>query len=124
MGDSIVQSIDILTAEETYGRNYLEEFRRIVDTYARTATRFLEWGSGHTTLELVQILGTRGGCELFVTIDDYRPYLRELLSRLPSTPVWLDAILESLEGPMTSQIDPQPAYSTRPLMYGAPFDFV
>jgi hypothetical protein len=116
--------VKISTAANTYGSDYLPEFRRIVETYAPAGRRFLEWGSGHTTLELVRILERRGGCDLFVTIDDHKAYLDALLTRLPGVPAWLMPILESRDGPMKSQSDPEPAYSTRPLMFGAPFDFI
>ncbi len=116
--------IRIRSAAEAFGEDYIIEFRRIVDTYASTAKRFLEWGSGHTTLELIRIIEERGGCEFFITIDDSPAYVKELLKNIRARPSWFHVVLDSRDGPRNSDRDPEPAYSTRPLIFGRPFDFI
>jgi hypothetical protein len=119
-----MSEVSIPGATAAFGDDYIGEFRRIVETYASTANRFLEWGVGHSTLELIRIIEERGGCELFVTLDDYQPYLEEILKNIPAIPAWLDIILESRDGPKNGDRDPEPAYSTRPLIFGRAFDFI
>jgi len=108
---------------DSFGRDYLAEFTRVLDRFLRAAPgNILECGAGYTTLELLRRLDANG-CRLFVTIDDNEEYLREVLKHYEFRP-WFRPITESLIGPRMSQSDPELAYSTSPLLLGEVFDFI
>lgn len=107
----------------SFGDDYIDHFNDVLDRYlTKTPGNILEWGSGHTTRELLERLD-RIGCRLFVTIDDDPDYLREVLREVGPRP-WFRAIAESRIGPKLSQSDPALAYATRPLLFDTPFDFI
>jgi hypothetical protein len=108
---------------DSFGRDYLAEFNRVLDRFLRAAPgNILEWGAGYTTLELLRRLDANG-CRLFVTIDDNEEYLREVLKHSEPRP-WFRPITEGLIGPRKNQSDPELAYSTSPLLLGEVFDFI
>jgi hypothetical protein len=122
-GGALMPEINITDVSESYGSTYLPEYRRILSQYCRPKTGyFLEWGAGHTTAVMIDHLD-RIGCNKFVCIDDYRPYLEKVLESLPARP-WLFSVIASREGLMRSQKDPELAYSTHPLTYGEKFDYI
>lgn len=115
--------IDIKDVNESYGHTYILEYKRILAQYCHRETGyFLEWGAGHTTGVMIDHLD-RIGCNKFVCIDDYRPYLEAVLKSMPTRP-WFFSVIASREGLMRSQKDPELAYSTHPLTYGEKFDYI
>ena len=107
----------------SFGDDYLSEFDRVLDRYLATRPGYLlEWGTGHTTLELLPRLD-RIGCRLFVTIDDSRDYVDEVFRGIEPRS-WLRSVVQDRVGPKLSRADPELAYSTYPLLVGHRFDFI
>ncbi len=108
----------------SYGDDYLPRlaeaiFRHIADLRCR---RFLEWGTGLTTLLLWDILNAYGGGEL-ITLDNYRPY-SDAVKKGAGAPIGLDFQVIDLNGPCQSQADKGLNYSTQPLSLAGDFDLI
>lgn len=107
----------------SYGADYLPNFRRAVERHAPPGTRaMLEWGSGLTSLVLLEY-GARWGVELFLTLDNNAEWQRAVFAGR-ETPPWLRAACLDPQGPSQSQSDPGLHYSAFPLGFGRRFDLV
>jgi predicted O-methyltransferase YrrM len=105
----------------TFGPTFLPELLRVIRQHAPQARRFLEWGTGISTLLFARLAGERQGS--VVTIDPETAYARSVMTRLGAeAPVRL--ITADLTGPKLSQEDPELNYSTLPLSLGGSFDFI
>jgi hypothetical protein len=110
-------------ASDAFGTDYLSELRRVIDQYVRPVTRaFLEWGTGNSTLAILQWRDTLA-LDNFFTIDDDQTYLDELVRQLPP---WsgFHPLCADLVGPKASDRDPELNYSTLPLTLASQFDFI
>jgi hypothetical protein len=106
-----------------YGADYLTEMHRVLVQHVKPRTRaYLEWGSGNTTLAIVQMRDTLPVDEFFF-IDDNRNYLEQLVAQFPAWngfhPVYCD-----LTGSMLNDRDQEANYATWPLGLGRKFDFI
>lgn len=107
-------------APDTYGDEYTAEYRRLLRAHVtQPGARLLEWGSGLTT-QMAAEHAEAAGAALLVSVDHTRDYVRALARRLPRRDFlhlwWADLNgAAGLHGP---------AYSTLPLRYGPPFDFI
>jgi len=109
---------------DEYGKSYLSSFRSVIDRFMRIKTgNVLEWGSGHTTRELLNALNQRSGARLFLTVDDNKEYLNAVTADLEQFRFLRPAHL-SLTGPTQGQNDRGPNYSSYPLTLGQQFDFI
>jgi hypothetical protein len=106
-----------------YGSDYMTEFRRIMQDFTVDVTgNFLEWGAGHTTIEIARFAKARGS-NLFLTIDNNVKYLDDVLSSLKEFDFLSGKALD-LTGLCVNQSDRGLNYSTFPLSLGKKFDFI
>ncbi|QKC83753.1 hypothetical protein [Mesorhizobium sp. NZP2077] len=113
----------VVRSSHAYGADYLSEFQRILLQHVKPDTRaYLEWGTGHTTLAILEMRDRLAIDNLF-SIEDSQPFLDQLLPQLPQWsgfhPICLD-----LRGPMFGDRDPELNYSTWPLSLKRKFDFI
>jgi hypothetical protein len=110
-------------SSEAYGLDYLSELRRILTQFVKPVTRlYLEWGSGNTTLAIVEWHNTLP-VDAFYSIDHDSAYLDDLITQIPP---WtgFHPICADLMGPKASDRDPEFNYSTLPLSLASQFDFI
>jgi hypothetical protein len=110
-------------SSDIYGFDYLPELRRILHRYVKPVTRaYLEWGTGNSTLAIIQWRDSLG-IERFYSIDDNADYLAQLV---PQFPQWsgFHSICADLTGPKLSDRDDGLNYSTVPLTLESQFDFI
>jgi hypothetical protein len=108
---------------DAFGPDYLSELRRILQQHVRPVTRaFLEWGTGNTTLAIIQWHDMLQ-VDNFFSIDDNAAYLEDLVRQFPP---WsgFHPIHADLIGPKAGDRDPELNYSTLPLTLAAHFDFI
>jgi predicted O-methyltransferase YrrM len=110
------------TDSSEYGDDYVDEFRRVLDTYAPKAKRFLEWGAGYTTQLLAEHCERTQG-ELLLTVDNNPAYLRDVVKPLAGF-AFLRSKAIDLTGPCTNDRDQGLNYSTFPLSLKTRFDFI
>jgi hypothetical protein len=111
------------TAASAYGSDYISEFSRILDTrLPGPPARILEWGSGLTSLVLVE-KAKRWGTTLFLTMDNNREYQEAVFAGI-DRPDFLQYISLDQQGPTRGQADEGLNYSTFPLSLGEPFDLI
>ena len=113
----------VVRSSHAYGADYLSEFQRILLHQVRPQTRaYLEWGTGHTTLAMLELRNQLAIDNLF-SIEDNQSFLDQLLPQLPQWsgfhPICLD-----LQGPKLGDRDPELNYSTWPLSLKRKFDFI
>ena len=106
-----------------YGRDYISEFRRVIETYVdKDAKHYLEWGTGYTTVVMAEI-AARTGAKKLVTIDSHAKYMQEFV--LPfAHESFLDARALSIDGPCVNDRDTGLNYTSYPLSLGIKFDFI
>jgi hypothetical protein len=107
--------------EGRYGSNFLPELTELIERFAPTASRFLEWGSGESTRALCDIAQKRRD-PIVLSIDDHDAYQRSIAASLPLYPFLHFRCLD-LKGPSKSQDDQYPSYSSYPFLIGLEFDF-
>jgi hypothetical protein len=110
-------------SSEAYGSDYLSELRRILTQFVKPVTRlYLEWGSGNTTLAIVEWRNALP-LDAFYSIDNDGAYLDDLVKQIPA---WhgFHPICADLMGPKASDRDPDFNYSTLPLSFASQFDFI
>ena len=110
-------------SSDTWGLDYLSELRRILEHYVKPTTRaFLEWGTGNSTLAIIQWHDTLA-VDRFFSIDHNAAYLAELV---PQFPKWTGfrSILADLNGPTVDDRDQGLNYSTLPLTLAPQFDYI
>lgn len=123
MPDAVSQTIGgVTTNSHEYGPDYADEFRRVLLTYAPNARQFLEWGAGYTTRLIAEHCARNKG-EYFLTVDDNRDYLRDVITPLLGHR-FVNACAIDLVGPCVNDRDEGPNYSTYPLTLGRRFDFI
>ena len=118
-----IVAFGVTRSSDSWGLDYLSELRRILDQYVKPTTRaFLEWGSGNTTLAIIQWRDTLV-VDRFFSIDDNAAYLAELL---PQFPQWsgFHPMFANLTGPTVNDRDQELNYSTLPLTLESQFDFI
>lgn len=113
---------DYETRSDRYGDDYADEFRRVLATYAANARRYLEWGAGYTTVMTCEHCASVGA-EMFLTLDDNRPYLLDVIEPLRRYR-FLKAGAFGLRGSCETDRDDDWNYSTFPLSYKTTFDFI
>ncbi|SFM79504.1 glycosyltransferase [Methylobacterium pseudosasicola] len=109
-------------AKNRYGADYATEFCDLIQTFAATASTFLEWGSGETTKLLCQIAETRPA-PFVLTIDHNLIYQKTVAELLPRYE-FLHLRCFDLQGPSYCQADTFPSYSSYPKTLGLTFDVV
>ncbi len=105
-----------------YGRDYADEFRRVLSTYASCAKTFLEWGAGYTTKITLEHIGNKN-CDLFLTIDENAEYLSDIVENHTGVP-FLKAKALPTTGFCKDDRDADLNYSTYPLSMRTTFDFI
>src|SRR5262249_18817715 len=101
-----------------FGRRYMTDFRRILETYVAANTRnILEWGSGLTTQMLAAFAETLPCVELLLTIDEKADYQQAIFAARVR-PAFLKEVALGLRGPSRGRADPELAYATYPLGLG------
>ncbi len=108
------------TLKGRYGNSFLSELTELVERFAPTASRFLEWGSGETTRALCGIASTRAD-PMVLSIDDQGAYQRSVAASLPLHNFLHFRCLD-LQGPSVSQDDQYASYSSYPYLIGLEFD--
>ena len=83
---------------------------------------YLEWGTGNTTLAIIQWRDTLA-IDRFFSIDDNPSYLAELVPRFPQWSRFYP-ICAHLAGPTVNDRDRGLNYSTLPLSLESQFDFI
>jgi len=110
-------------SSDAFGPDYLSEFRRVLQQHVKPVTRaFLEWGTGNTTLAIIEWRDSLA-VDNFFSIDHNATYLDELVRQLPQ---WsgFHPLCADLSGPLLNDRDPELNYSTLPLSLGLQFDFI
>jgi hypothetical protein len=110
-------------SSEVWGKDYLPEYRRILQQYVKPVTRaFLEWGCGNTTLAIIQWRESLA-VDNFFSIEHSAEYLAQMV---PQFPAWsgFHPIHQDVTGPTHDQHDQGLNYSTLPLTLGTRFDFI
>jgi hypothetical protein len=109
--------------ELQYGSDYISSLKQILTRHLPNGARFvLEWGSGLTTL-LFSDLGTSWNTEFFLTIDNHKPYQESVFGKRPIPP-FVRMVALDIDGPSTSQRDPELNYSSHPLSLRRKFDLI
>jgi hypothetical protein len=112
-----------LIPSNAYGKEYVPEFEELLDRYIpETARNFLEWGSGHSTLMIVEFLKGRA-CHTFYSLEHDPTYLAAVASAVGDLPFYYP-IYKDITGPGNSQYDPELTYSSFPLSLDIEFDFI
>jgi hypothetical protein len=111
-------------AANTYGYNYINEFIRVIDTFAPANVQaILEWGSGLTSQVLADYAVRQWKSELLLTIDDNEIYQKSIFAAA-AAPACVSLKTINLTGLCRSQEDPELNYSTFPLALGRKFDLL
>lgn len=111
---------EVRTAD-MFGRDFLPELARIVESHAEAASAILEWGAGLSTLLLAEIAGRRDGT--FVSVENDEDYGRSVVSRV-HPPATVRLLTPDLIGPKLGQDDPGLNYSNAPAALGLDFGFI
>lgn len=109
--------------EGEFGADFVPEFVRMIEAYvAAPARAVLEWGTGVTSLVLLEF-AERWNSDLVLTIDTNADY-QQAVFRGRSLPPRLEARCVCEIGPRRGQADPEYAYSSFPLSYRRKFDLI
>jgi predicted O-methyltransferase YrrM len=104
-----------------FGSDFLPELARIVDSHAGSASAFLEWGAGLSTLLLAEIAGSRGNT--YISIDHNEAYARSVASRI-HPPAAVRLLACDLTGPKLGQTDQGLNYTNAPAALDLDFGFI
>jgi hypothetical protein len=108
------------TLQGRYGDKFAGELVELIERFAPTASRFLEWGSGESTRALCAIASTRPD-PMVLSIDSEDAYQRSVAASLPLYNFLHFRCLD-LQGPSESQDDQGASYSSYPYLIGLEFD--
>ncbi|HEV2171726.1 MAG TPA: hypothetical protein VGR40_12300 [Candidatus Binatus sp.] len=106
----------------SYGIDYVREFERLLEDLPTAPAAILEWGSGLSSLILLE-KAKRWGSRTFLSVDHDQAYQDAVFAgrRLPD---FLQLACLDLTGPCNNQRDPELNYSTYPLSRGETFDLI
>ena len=106
----------------SYGRDYIAEFETIFERLEMRPKTILEWGSGLSSLILLEKSKDWESC-LFVSIDNDKAY-QDAVFADRALPPFFQMVCLDLTGPCRNQRDPELNYSTYPLSLGTSFDLI
>ena len=123
MNDTLSHTISGVTSSSNqYGKDYISEFKRVINLASHISGNLLEWGSGYTTRILAEY-GANVGCNLLLTIDENKNYLTDVIEPLKEYPFIRGEVL-GVTGPCLNDRDQGLNYSSFPLSLGEKFDII